>query len=484
MSHLITAALVAAFLVGCGAPEPEATRVRESGLNLSARLEPTVGRVGENRILFELTDEQGQPVADAELSAKVHMHAMGAMPAMGGMTSVTNLRQGRYQADFELEMGSTWLIEIQVDGPTGESLSAKGSLTVGTPGLRLETRAPRNTQRKAGADTAHPAQVYFDPGRLQRIGVRTASVEETGLAGGIRTVGRVTYDETTLREVSLKVSGWVGELKANSEGILVKKGQLLFTLYSPELLAAQEEFLEALRSQAAAKESSAPERADYLVRAAKRRLRLWDISSREIEALAMSGESREYLPVRSPSSGFVIQKHVVEGSAVSAGTPLFRIAPIDRVWVEADVYESELSSVAVGQDAIVSLPHEQETITGRVAYVYPYLEKESRTARVRVELENPDLTLRPDMFVNVSLQTLARTSLAAPESAVLHAGEHSYVFLEIGDGRFEPREVSLGSSRDGVVEIRSGLDPGDRIVVSGTFLIASESRLRAALEDW
>jgi len=486
IAHISLPVLLIALLSGCSGSESPPAVVTSGGLTLAASLQPEVGRVGENSIVLGLKTENGTPVSGAEISARVHMHAMGAMPAMGGLASVEPVGQGRYRADFELGMGGTWIVEVQVRAADGARLDANGSLTVGTPGLGLTVRGGTAAGPEAEATAAeHPATVSLDPHRLQRIGVRSAPVRTEAMASSIRTVGRVTYDETTLRDVSLKVGGFVEDLKANAAGILVTRGSTLFTLYSPEVLAAQEEYLQALRSQKAARSSSAPDRADYLVRAAKRRLELWDIAPRDIESISRSGRTQDFVPIRAPASGFVIQKNVVEGSAVSAGALLFRIAPIDRVWIEADVYEGELPLVSVGQAATVTLPNAPEKrLEGSVSYVNPYLENESRTARVRIELPNPDMTLRPDMFVNVSLLGDAKPTLVAPTSAVLHAGEHSYVFLELGAGRFEPREVTLGARRGEEVEIRSGLIEGQRIVVSGTFLIASESRLRAALEGW
>ncbi|MGE4605812.1 MAG: efflux RND transporter periplasmic adaptor subunit, partial [Myxococcota bacterium] len=223
----------------------------------------------------------------------------------------------------------------------------------------------------------------------------------------------------------------------------------------------------------------------YLVDAARTRLRLWDIAPRELDEIARSGKPREFIPVRAPTSGYVIEKNVVEGSSVMPGARLYRIAPIDRVWVEAELYESDFPLVSVGQAATVTLPYVPgETFDGTVSYVYPYLEADARTGRIRIELENPGLTLRPDMYANVTLAVEQAARLQVPASAVLNVGDRAFVFLEIGDGRFEPRSIRVGAQSGDAVEVIAGLDAGDRIVTSGTFLIASESRLRAAMEDW
>ncbi|NNL66136.1 MAG: efflux RND transporter periplasmic adaptor subunit [Myxococcales bacterium] len=277
----------------------------------------------------------------------------------------------------------------------------------------------------------------------------------------------------------------MGEIYADAIGEPVKRGETLFTVYSPELYAAQEEYVQALRSQERARESSAPDRADYLVRAARNRLRLWDIADRELERLAKTGEPVEHLPIRAPVSGYVVEKNLVEGSAFQPGQRLYRIAPLANVWIEAEVYEYELPLVRAGQGATVTLPYMPDRgFEAKVAYVYPTLDPKTRTARLRLEIPNPDLELRPDMYANVRVHADRGEKLVVPQSAVLYAGERNFVFRALGEGRFRPQPVEVGLRSGEDVEILAGLEPGDEIVTSGTFLIASESRLRAALEQW
>ena len=491
-------AVGAALALACrGGAGSDAARVESGGVALAVSVDPPEPRVGKNRMRIELRDPQGRPVEGAELAVKVHMHPMGAMPAMGGPAGVTPLGDGAYQADFDLAMGGSWLVEIEARAPDGASLGAEGSLTVGMPGLRLAARgaeasapAPAGTGAHAHAAASsapgeHPGEIALEPGRLQRIGVRSALVEQAEMEHVVRAVGRVVADETALVDVALKVQGWVGTLEANAVGKRVERGQVLFTLYSPELYAAQQEYLQALRSQASARGTSVPGRADPLLVAARNRLRLWDVASADLDRIAREGVALQHVPVRSPASGYVIEKNVVEGSAVAPGERLFRIAPLDRVWLEAQVYESELALVEVGQPVRVTLPYAPgKTWDGRVGYVYPTLTGETRTARVRIELPNPDLELRPDMYANVELSAPRGMRTLVPESAVLYAGERSFVFLDLGGGRFRPQRVEVGMRSGERVEILSGLEAGQRIVTSGTFLIASESRLRAALEQW
>jgi Cu(I)/Ag(I) efflux system membrane fusion protein len=334
-------------------------------------------------------------------------------------------------------------------------------------------------------DPRHPAEFQIPAGRLQRIGVKTAAAQKKTIIATLRAVGRVVAEETTLTDVSSKVRGWVGSVVVDALGDPVTVGEVLFTVYSPELYAAQEEYLQALRSQQRASATSAPDRADYLVRAARNRLRLWDIAGRDLERLARADEPKEHLPIRAPVSGYVVEKNLVAGSAFEPGQRLYRIAPLSRVWIEAEVYEYELPLVHEGQTATVTLPYLPErSFEASVAYVHPTLDPKTRTARLRLELPNPDLALRPGMYANVRLHADRGERLVVPQSAVLYAGERSFVFRALGDGRFRPQRVEIGIRSGEEVEILTGLDPGDAIVTSATFLIASESRLRAAFEQW
>ena len=327
--------------------------------------------------------------------------------------------------------------------------------------------------------------VFVDEARRRRIGVTTGRAMRRAMADEIRAVGRVVFDETRLTDVSVKYRGWIGRLHVDEPGQAVRRGEPLFTLYSPELYAAQQEYLAALTSQRAAAATTAPDRADYLVRAARERLRLWDLSPGQIDRLAATGQPVERIPILSPASGYVVEKNVVEGAAVEPGMKLFRLAGLDRVWVEADLYESELGEVGVGAPAVVRFPNlPGEEYRGRVGFVYPWLDGDARTGRVRVELANPDLALKPDMYATVTFQAELGERLVVPEAAVLWTGERSFVFRDLGDGRIRPQRVETGLSKGEWVEITEGLSEGDAIVTSGNFLIAAESRLKLAMDRW
>jgi Cu(I)/Ag(I) efflux system membrane fusion protein len=325
-----------------------------------------------------------------------------------------------------------------------------------------------------------PGEFTLPPARVQEVGVRSAPAERRRIARSVRAAGTVGYDESALVDVSLKVRGWVRSLRADAVGVRVERGAPLFTVYSPELYAAQEEYLQAVRS-----ERAAPARGRWRSQAARKRLALWNVGPGAIAALERGGTPLEEVPILAPVTGTVIEKDVVEGSAFEPGQRLLRIVPLERVWVEAQVYESEAPIVRVGTPAAVSLSYAPEQrFEGEVSFVAPSVSEGTRTLRVRIVLQNPDEVLRPGMWATVELEGEAAERLVVPQSAVLHAGRRSFVFVDLGGGRFRPREVEVGVRSGDAVEIFRGLEPGERVVSSGTFLVAAESRLRAALEQW
>jgi Cu(I)/Ag(I) efflux system membrane fusion protein len=322
------------------------------------------------------------------------------------------------------------------------------------------------------------AEVAIEADRQQLLGVRTGTVELRPVAAEIRAVGRVAFDQTRLEDVTVKYGGYIGRLHVEQTGQAVRRGQTLFTLYSPELYAAQQEYLAILASQKAARQTSVPDRADYLVAAARQKLRLWDLSDAQVRRIEETGEALREIAVPSPASGYVVEKDVVQGAAVQPGMRLFRIAGLDRVWVEAEVYESELPRVRAGQSAVVTLPYlPGEELRGRVSLILPALNPESRTGRVRIEIANRNGLLKPDMYADVLLRTEGREVPMVPESAVIYTGPRQLVFVDLGEGRFRQREVRLGAKYGDAFEVLSGLQPGDRVVTSGSFLIDAEARL-------
>ncbi len=318
----------------------------------------------------------------------------------------------------------------------------------------------------------------------QLIGVRSASAAYTTLTQEIRTVGTVGYDERGLTQVTLKISGWVREVFVNSIGRPVRKDEALFTFYSPDLLATQDEYLLALRTQARLATSPLDEakaNAAALVASARERLRLWDLTDGQITALERRGKAEALLTVYAPSSGIVLKREALPGKYVEPGTTLYEVADLSTVWITADIYESEVASVKLDQPMSVSfVAYPGEVFRGSKAYIYPSLNQEARTVRVRFELPNHGLKLKPGMYGNVSLQTDAIKALVVPKEAVLETGLRQLVFMDRGQGRYEQRLVKLGRRNQDEVEVMEGLQEGDRIVTSANFLLDAESKLTSA----
>lgn len=466
---------------------------------------PATPRVGPNAFELTLLQADGTAIEEVAFEVSVRMPAMGAMAAMGGTAALTPIGPGRVRADFELAMGGTWQIGIEARAAAPSLLRAEGTLRVGTPGIRLQSipsgssRAQTHMHDAAGespgaaarttandtASTLHETEITISPARLQRIGVETTTVQRRSLGRRVRAFGRVVIAESALVDVTLKVGGFATRLHGDALGESFERGQPLFEVYSPALFTAQQEYVEALRSQAKAHATTAPDRADPLVEAARARLRLWDTDPREIERLTRTGIARERVTVRAPISGYLIEKNLVLGGAFEAGERLYRIAALDPIWIEADVYAAEAADIVIGEPVTARLPAlPGRVFETRVAFLQPVLDAATRTLRVRLELANPDHALRPEMHADVEFEGPRRERLVVPQSAVLAAGRASFVFRALGDGRFRPQAIEVGSRIGDEVEVLAGLAEDDTIVRAGTFLVAAESRLRAALETW
>ena len=403
-------------------------------------------------------------------------------------------------------------------GPAGPAAAAHGGQAPGTPapatapGRRVlywvDPMVPGYKSDKPGKSPfmdTHPVPVYDDgsrpgggpasvsgyasisisPERQQAIGLQLGKAEVRDLAQTIRTVGRVTLDETLLFQIRPKFEGYVEDLFVDYTGKPVRKGQPLLSIYSPELLATQQEYLLALRARQRLGASSNPDvarGAASLYESARQRLLLWDIRPADIERLEKSGEPQKALTLFSPVDGFVLTKNAVRGGRVMPSDTLFEIGGVSPVWVLADIYESEAPLVHTGDPARMTLPslpgHEWK---GKVAFIAPVLEQATRTLKARLEFANPDGALKPGMYTDVMFERPLGRVLTVPESAVMTTGTRSPVFVAHEGGRLEPREVKTGARVDGYFEIQEGLQPGDQVVTKANFLVDSESRLKAAL---
>jgi Cu(I)/Ag(I) efflux system membrane fusion protein len=354
--------------------------------------------------------------------------------------------------------------------------------------VRTRSSAASGEHREHAAEPSPPLQtnvMTVSPERLQAIGVKFEVIKRRPLDRTIRTVGQVEIDERRLSHVNIKLEGWIDDLFVNSTGEHVKKGQKLFTLYSPELVATQTEYLLALKSRRTLGGSDFPEVAEgakALVEVSRRRLKLWDITEDHVHDLERTGEVLRTLPIHAPQSGTVMKKVALAGMHVNPGDELYTIADLSHIWITADIYEYELPFVKVGQTATVTLSYDPGTaLQGRIAFLYPTLDPQTRTAKVRFELANPGERLKPGMYANVELKIPLGTRLVVPTDAILDSGERQLIFIHLGGGQLEWRTVKPGVRAGDWVEVVEGLKEGEHVVTSANFLLDSESQLKAAV---
>jgi Cu(I)/Ag(I) efflux system membrane fusion protein len=463
----------------------------------------------------ELRDNAGKAVDGADVSITYDMQAMGSMPEMKSTFAARAAGSGIYEGTFDLPMAGSWTMTVAARaGAT--SATARYTLTVGTKGLTVLGREGGGAPSGGGSDeiaywtcSMHPSVhahepgtcpicsmnltpvtnadeqsgvVHVDEARQKAIGVHSEKVVKAPMTLDIRAVGKLTYDETRLTDVVLKVSGYVSGLKVTAMGQAVKKGETLFEVYSPDLFAAEQDYLLA-RSTSVALGSAG--RGEDLIRAAETRLGLLGVSAGQISSIAKSGQPIEKLAFSAPASGYVIEKNIVEGASIQAGERLLRLAALDRVWVEADVFEADLGRITKGQTATIALSYiPDRTFEGKVTFIFPYLDPNARTGRVRIELPNTGLELKPDMYANVTFHVTLGDRIQIPTSAILFTGPRRIVIVDLGDGKLAPREVTIGAQSGDRAEVLSGLKDGDLVVTSGNFLIAAESRIRSSGTFW
>lgn len=330
-------------------------------------------------------------------------------------------------------------------------------------------------------------EISIDPVVTQNIGVRIAPVTTGPVVRTIRTVGTVAYDETRVRDVNIKVAGWIEKLYVDYEGARVRVGDPLFEFYSPQLYSSQSEYLSALQMKGKVGADFLPGSeldADRLIHDARVQLEYFDITPEQIKELEERGAPSKNMMIRSPYAGIVIAKHANEGMRVDQGMRVYQIADLSKVWVQVSMYEYQLPFIKEGQSATMSLPYVPgQKFEGRIIYIYPYLDEKTRQVNVRLEFDNPGGLLKPGMYASIELRnTLARDRTLAPRSAIIDTGERSVAFVSVGEGHFEPRNVLLGvQTDDGHVEILDGLKAGEMVVTSGQFLLDSEAKLRESL---
>ncbi len=341
--------------------------------------------------------------------------------------------------------------------------------------------------KEEGEEKEPASTILIDPVTIQNMGLRLGRVKRATLTKTIRTFGNINYDETRMYTVNTKFNGWIEKLYVNFEGEKVKKGEPLFDIYSPELVSAQEEYLLAIQQQTSLSGSSyhdIRESARRLLEASRTRLRYWDLNDSQIKQIEKAGKVKKTLTIYSPATGVVIKKQAFEGHFVKAGEHQYEIADLSTVWVDVEVYEYELPWIHMGMKADMELAYiPGKRFTGKVLYIYPFLTAKTRTARLRLAFANSDYQLKPGMYANVYLSSLvAKETLIVPQEAVIDSGIRKVVFVALGRGKFQPREVKIGVEGNNYeFQVLDGLSEGEKIVVSAQFMLDSESRLKEAI---
>ena len=333
-----------------------------------------------------------------------------------------------------------------------------------------------------------PGTVQIDPVFVQNIGVQSVPLTRTDIPFAIRTVGNLTYDDQQIYWINTKYEGWIESVYVNYVGESVKQGQKLFEIYSPKLLTAQNEYLQALEYVERVGQSGYSEvimRARSLLESSRQRLLYWDLTEEQLKELEKSSQPSRTLAIFSPVEGVVVAKmdQALAGMYVKPGMNLYKIADLSTIWLDAEVYENQIPWLEIGQEALVELPYQPgQQLRGTIRRLYPYFDSKTRTMKASIELPNTDQKLRADMYANVTFDVpSARGVLAVPEEAVIHSGERNVIVLDLGDGTFQVREVILGANGKGMWEIKEGVLEGDVVVTSSQFLIDSESNLREAI---
>lgn len=431
---------------------------------------PNPPEAGENTLTIVLKDEAGKSIDNAKVKLLLFMPAMGTMPRMDEKAKVTAKGSGTYEATFDLPMGGTWEINLDVERDGRHTLSHH-SITTGIPGVATKGGGKATAQ---GAEGAAPLDI--GPERLQMIGVRFAEAKNVVMQRDIEAVGVVEQDQTHREELTLRYSGYIVKQFRGRIGDPVKAGDPLFSVYSPDLVTAQSEFLLADKLSAGG---------HSLHKAASEKLKNLGLSAKDIEQIRRSQQPKRDIVVRSPITGTILDITAREGASVGSGQVLYVIGDLSKTYIVARVFQQDVGLIKAGQQATVAGPGaDAEPVQGRVDLIYPQLEQGAGTVNVRIEVSEMIPGLKPGVYVDVTIPVDLGNLLSIPAEAILYSGRHRYVFVDQGEGRLEPREVQVGKSAKGRVHIQDGLREGERVAASGTFLLGSEAQLRSSLPKW
>ena len=496
-----------ALLTGCG--DPESTSTSDSGESAQVQLwtcgmHPNVitEEAGQCPICgMNLTpvkntaeaetqamDEQAEDEAQVQLwTCGMHPNVITEEPGQCPICGM-NLTPVKRAAAETQAVGDQAVDSAQVTG-SGHAPHTHGEAAHGNQAGEDQTGEDQASENQAASTAPSPgASIVIDPATIQNIGVQTADVQERPLTRSIRTVGHLDYNEEMYSRINVKYPGWIEKLYVNETGQPVAEGDPMLDIYSPELVAAQEEYLLAFQNVKNLENSTfetITKGAESLLDASRRRLLYWDVAEAQIQELEERGTIARTLTIYAPSKGIVVERMAELGMRVTPGMDMYRMADLSSIWAFAHVYDGDAPWLSPGLTAEMDLPYNPGKVyRGTIDYIYPYLDRASRDIKIRLVFPNRDLELKPQMYANIRLSARSdRPVLVIPGSAVIHSGERNVVFVALDGGKFEPREVTLGmEGREGYVEAMSGVSAGERVVTSAQFLIDSESRLQEAIQ--
>ena len=512
IKYVLTAVLVSSLLLimgGCGKREGEAHKL--GNLSVSFWVVPDPPSVGENEFKVKLTDTGGQPVTNASVIIKYFMPAMAGMPAMGSELEAEHSAEGLYTVILNLSMGGTfpWDVTVTVNRKGEDPISGQWRVTPGKKGTPFLSSGDGDSQgntemmemdEASSMDMGEQDNIVVSkqskaptigitPYQQQLIGVKKDTVRIRKLKSIIKTVGHIARNENLVSSVNMRFGGWIDTLYIKYVGQRVLKDEPLMSVYSPDLIEAQEEYLQTLGAREIVSvltteslEKSKWQRND-LRRSAELKLRLLGMTDEQMRGILKRKRPDLSVLIQSPRTGYIVEMNTMEGSYFKTGTDLFIIADLSSVWVHAEVYEFEAPSVKVGQEARIFLTYDSETTyAGKIKYIYPSVNLDTRTIKLQIEFPNPDLKLKPGMYVDVEIEIDAGEGITVPRSAVLTTGTRHLVFVDRGNGRFEPRDISVASRSNEYYLVTEGLEEGEVVVTSANFLIDSEAQMRGVLK--
>ena len=511
VKYVLTTVLVSSLLLimgGCGKSEGEPHKL--GSLNVSFWVVPDPPSVGENEFKVKLTDAGGQPVTNASVVIKYFMPAMAGMPAMGSELAAEHKAEGLYSVILNLSMGGTfpWDVTVTVNRKGENSVSGQWRVTPGkkgTPflssgGTSEDSMEMMKMEEGSSMDMGEQDTVMvgkknkaltfgITPYQQQLIGVKKEAVKIRKLNSIIRTVGHVARNENLISSVNMRFGGWIDTLHIKYVGQKVLKDEPLMSVYSPDLIEAQEEYLQTFGAReivsvltAESLEKSKWQRND-LRRSAELKLRLLGMTDEQMTGILKRERPDLSVLIQSPRTGYIVEMNTMEGSYFKTGTDLFIIADLSSVWVHAEIYEFEDPLVKEGQEARIYLTYDSgSAYIGKVQYIYPSVDQDTRTVKLQIEIPNPELKLKPGMYVNVEIAVDAGEGITVPRSAVLTTGTRHLVFVDRGNGRFEPRDISVAGRSTEYYLVSEGLEEGEVVVTSANFLIDSEAQMRGVLK--